>query len=89
MGPGDPKVAEIDLDADETSSLEGEPSPSDGRERSSIATELERLKTSTIEAAAKRERLPQPLFWSLFHSVISEVREKKRAQRVVDELLGK
>lgn len=55
---------------------------------SDIAREIQQLKDATINAASKRGRLPQPLFWSLFHSRIAELKREKAARRVFDELLG-
>jgi len=53
-----------------------------------IAARLETLKKATLAAAAKRERLPQPLFWSLFHSQIKEIRASKERLREASELLS-
>ncbi len=57
------------------------------KELSYTAREIQRLKTATIEAADKRERLPQPLFWSLFHSALQNVRETKNKERAISDLL--
>lgn len=67
---------------------EGHPSEQAAAERSSIALEVERLKKSVIEAAEKRGRLPQPLFWSLFGHAIKSIREKKQERRELSELLA-
>ena len=56
--------------------------------RSDVAEAVERLKHATVTAAQKRDRLPQPLFWSLFASEIEAIREKKAAKRIVHSLLG-
>lgn len=57
------------------------------KQPSYAAREIQRLKTATIEAAEKRERLPQPLFWSLFHSALNNVREQKERERALADLL--
>ena len=57
------------------------------KEMSGVAKEIQRLKTATIRAAQNRERLPQPLFWSLFHSSLKEVREAKEQERLISDLL--
>jgi len=59
-----------------------EPGPSD------IARELERIKADTIAAADKRSHLPQPLFWSLFHSRLAEIRSAKKTVRELEELFS-
>ena len=59
----------------------------DSESKSTIALEIERLKKATIEAAAKRDQLPQPLFWSLFHSSLKEIRKAKEEERVLSQLL--
>ena len=57
------------------------------REETVIARRLARLKAATESAAAKRERLPQPLFWSLFRSQIEELRKDKERARMLREAL--
>lgn len=57
--------------------------------KSELAQELERLKSSVDKLTQERERLPQPLFWSLFNSQIKEYKERKESMRRVDELLSK
>ena len=58
------------------------------REKSSIAAEIERLKKASFNAASERERVPQPLFWSLFNSQIRELKKEKKALRALEEILG-
>ena len=55
---------------------------------SDVAQTLAKLKEAGMKAAREREHLPQPLFWSLFHSQIAEVRRKKDMKRALDKLLG-
>jgi hypothetical protein len=52
-----------------------------------VAKEINRLKIATIEASKERERLPQPLFWSLFHSALADVRAAKERDRLINDLL--
>jgi hypothetical protein len=59
-----------------------------GRAPSPIAKEIQRLKEKTIQATRDRERLPQPLFWSLFRSQLDLIREEKRMKRAVDLVFG-
>lgn len=56
------------------------------RQESPWAQELKRLKTAAWEASSKRERLPQPMFWSLFHSVISSIRRQKAVKRTLESI---
>ena len=60
---------------------------SNAKEASYVAREIQRIKSATIEAAEKRDRLPQPLFWSLFHSALKEVRDAKKRKRDLADLL--
>jgi hypothetical protein len=53
--------------------------------RSIVAQRVADLKNSTLQAVAKRERLPQQLFWSLFSSRLDEIkREKERTRRLTE-----
>ncbi|MCO6431354.1 MAG: hypothetical protein J5J00_10875 [Deltaproteobacteria bacterium] len=51
------------------------------------AREIQRIKKAVITAADKRQRLPQPLFWSLFHNALKDVRRSKERERALAELL--
>lgn len=55
-------------------------------EPTAIARSVERLKKATFGAVAKREKLPQPLFWSLFCVEVAELRKRKERQRVLRQL---
>ena len=57
-------------------------------ERSAIAKEIESLQSTILRFANERERLPQPLFWSLFNSRIKEIKERKEVDRLCKEALG-
>ena len=58
-------------------------------DENSLAKRLERLKKSTVGASETRERLPQPLFWSLFHAELKELKREKALARALDEVFGK
>lgn len=66
---------------------EDEISDSETPTTSEMALELKDIQRATVDAASRRERLPQPLFWSLFHSRIKELKDKKRKQRILEEFL--
>ncbi len=63
-------------------------SPDVGHSPSEISKAVKRLKEATIQAANKRGKLPQPLFWSLFANEIAEIKKQKAAKRTLDILLG-
>ena len=52
----------------------------------SIASGLARLKSSALKAAGDRERLPQPLFWSLFHAQLESLKREKELRRLVNSI---
>ena len=45
----------------------------DAVERSRVAEEVEDLRSTILRLAKDRERLPQPLFWSLFNSRLKDI----------------
>lgn len=49
---------------------------------SKLAENLRRLKCSTWGVIEKRERLPQPLFWSLFHAEVRGIKKRKEKARL-------
>jgi len=51
-----------------------------------IAEKLTRLKRAMVSAAETRTRLPVPLYWSLFHSQVKEVRKVKARERLLRTL---
>ncbi len=51
-----------------------------------IARDLASLKNSVMDAARKRERLPQPLFWSLFHVQIHDIKRRKLRRRLLEQI---
>lgn len=54
---------------------------------SDVARRVRKLQSSVLEAAAKRKRLPQPLFWSLFHNELEEIRRSKERKRLLSKLV--
>ena len=50
-----------------------------------LALELEQVRDATLRAAAKRDHLPQPLFWSLFHARIRELKQEKSTERAIKQ----
>lgn len=48
---------------------------------SEIASRIQKLKDSSLAVIQRRERVPQPLFWSLFHLELKEVREMRKQKR--------
>ncbi len=65
-----------------------EDAPDPEPQRSPLAEELQDLKSTILRVASERERLPQPLFWSLFRSRIDAIRKAKEVERVIAEELG-
>lgn len=53
------------------------------REISVVAAQLRKLKSTLFRIAEHRERIPQPLFWSLFHSQLHEIKEEKARVRLL------
>ncbi len=74
---GDQDPIEIDLNDNE-----------DGEGRSPLAVAVEKLRKTSVDAAASRERLPQPLFWSLFNSKLKEIKEDKEKTRKLKDIFG-
>lgn len=58
------------------------------RERSAISANIDNLKATVKRLSEEREVLPQPLFWSLFHSRLAAIKKQKEIERVVSEALG-
>ncbi len=58
------------------------------RERSVVASNIENLQATVKRLADEREVLPQPLFWSLFHTRLAAIKKQKEISRVVSEALG-
>lgn len=54
--------------------------------RSSLAAEIKEIAATVDRLSAERERLPQPLFWSLFHARMSKVRREKDIQRTLEKI---
>jgi len=58
------------------------------RERSAVAQDIDKLQATVRRLATEREVLPQPLFWSLFHTRLSSIRKQKEISRVVGKVFG-
>ena len=54
--------------------------------RSELSSAIENLKATTFRLAEERERLPQPLFWSLFNSKLKEIKKEKEVRRILREV---
>jgi len=46
-----------------------------------LAEKLSNLKSATLGVVSRRERLPQPLFWSLFHTELDSIKKRRKKQR--------
>ena len=57
-------------------------------ERSDIAQAISRLREASFKTAKERERVPQPLFWSLFAAELHAIKKKKKEQRLLTTLFG-
>lgn len=55
--------------------------------RSKLAVDLQKLQASVNDIIQRREVLPQPLFWSLFHSRIDRIRKIKHQERIIKAVL--
>jgi hypothetical protein len=56
-------------------------------ERSAVAVDIEKLQKTVLRLANEREVLPQPLFWSLFHTRLENIRKQKHIERTLKECL--
>ena len=57
-------------------------------EKSAIAQDISNLRDTILRLARDRERLPQPLFWSLFNSRLKDIKKTKEQERLLRESLG-
>lgn len=65
-----------------------EASTEDAAERSRVADEIEDLRATILRLAKDRERLPQPLFWSLFNSRLKDIKRSKELSRLLNDVLN-
>jgi hypothetical protein len=56
--------------------------------RSALARRVADVKAATLQAAEKRDRLPQPLFWSLFSLRINDIKKEKERARTLTDIFG-
>lgn len=75
------KLMQAPLDSDEDESQAAV-------EPSSVANEVRQLKSAIDSAIAKRERIPQPMFWYLFHSRIKDIRKRRELLRILSGVFG-
>jgi hypothetical protein len=54
--------------------------------KSKLSEEIDRLKRASIDALSSRERIPQPLFWSLFHSELAGLKKRKHLERFIEQV---
>ena len=57
-------------------------------ERSALAEDINDLRSTILRLARDRERLPQPLLWSLFTSRLKSIKREKELSRLLQETLG-
>lgn len=71
---------------------ENKPEPTTGedapepQEPTVLASKLDRLKSATLNVVRSRNRLPQPFFWSLFHSELQEIKKQKAHERLIRKI---
>lgn len=82
---GDRKNTTEENRAQENSAQGDEDQPDCPQEKSVIAREIEHLQSTVLRFAKDRERLPQPLFWSLFNSRIKDIKREKELARLLRE----
>lgn len=85
MGSGS-RLGEVEILSDTQGAVDDSAEQTAAQQPSSIAQKLEQIKELTLAAAQKRSHLPQPLFWSLFHAQLAEVKREKKALRELEEL---
>ena len=66
-----------------------EESQEEAIEPSATAREVKSLRDTVLKFAANRERLPQPVFWSLFNARIADIKKNKERSRVLEDLLNR
>ena len=54
---------------------------------SKLSQDLQRLRDATLRVVDTRERLPQPLFWSLFNHQVTAIKKRKKKHRDVQRAL--
>lgn len=55
--------------------------------RSAVAEDLADLKSTVTRLVESRERLPQPIFWSLFNARINDIKKHKELERLLSSSL--
>jgi hypothetical protein len=93
VGPVDSKDPGPVREGDVESELMGDQYTEDDddrqpKERSAVAANIDSLQATVKRLAEERDVLPQPLFWSLFHTRLASIKKQKEISRVVSEVLG-
>ena len=57
-------------------------------EPSAVAADIDNLQATVKRLVREREVLPQPMFWSLFHTRLKSIRRQKELSRVVSQAFG-
>lgn len=57
--------------------------------KSEIAKEICKLQKAVRSSIDKRERLPQPMFWSLLFSRLQDIKRQQKLKRSIEEILLK
>lgn len=55
--------------------------------RTKLARKVGRLKESSFRLASQREKLPVPLFWSVFHLEIDSIKKEKHRSRMIRKIV--
>ena len=74
------KISEPDFESGTSSVINDAPGPT------AIAAKVTSLKAAALNAVAKRDRIPQTLFWSLLRCEIEIIKKKKKEARLMREL---
>ena len=81
-----PEISERDFDAESSSFLFEEQPAIEPPGPTPIAAKVSSLKQAALSAVAKRDSLPQTLFWSLIRCEIEVIKKKKREARLMREI---
>lgn len=65
--------------------MSGEQRPPNVGHPSPISQRVGRLKSSAFRVSQKRAKVPHPLFWSLLHSEVGEIKRMKAKARLERE----
>ena len=90
FGARDPRTASRERGSDEAPVSDNPESnhPDSGNpayEPSAVNLRLDRLRSSALRVIRTRPRVPHPLFWSLLHSELKEIKRMKEEARAARE----